>query len=436
MSNVSRRNFIKVAGAAGAAAGLGLAGCAGQGGAAGAGGGGGRVVIVGGGTAGATAAKYIRTLDPSVQVTMIEPNDYYVTCYMSNWVIGGLRDINSITQSYANLASKHGVQVVKDTVTDIDAAGKQVKTRGGQTFAYDRCIVAPGIDFRFDTIEGYDEAAANKVPHAWKAGPQTALLRQQLEAMPNGGVFVMSAPPNPFRCPPGPYERASLVANYIKQNKPKSKVIILDSKDKFSKQGLFKEGWGKLYGFGTDDSLIEWRSKADDGMVLGVNANKRIAITEFDEVKADVLNVIPAQKAGMIAHVAGLTDDSGWCPISGETFESTLKEGIHVIGDAAIAKPLPKSGYAANSQAKVVAFATVALLNGQEPPTPTWVNTCYSLVAPQYGISVAMVYELTKEGKVGKVKGSGGLTPKGGNHLMEAIYAESWYNNIADDIFG
>jgi sulfide dehydrogenase [flavocytochrome c] flavoprotein subunit len=434
MSQISRRNFIKLAGAAGAATGLTLAGCAGQGG--GAGGGGGRVVIVGGGSGGATAAKYIRKLDPSIQVTLIEPHNDYVTCYMSNWVIGGLRDISSITQSYANLVNKHGVKVVHDTVTEIDAAGKKVKTKGGETIAYDRCIVAPGIDFRWDTIEGYDPAASEKAPHAWKAGPQTVLLKQQLDAMPNGGVFVIAAPPNPFRCPPGPYERVSLVANYMKENKPNSKIIVLDSKDKFSKQDLFMEGWRKLYGYETGNSLIDWRPRSDDGMVRAVNASNRVAITEFEEIKADVLNVIPAQKAGHIAQVTGLTDGSGWCPVDDKTFESTLHKGIHVLGDASIASPMPKSGYAANSQAKVVAAAVVAMLNGKESPTPTWINTCYSLVGPHYGISVAMVYDLTPEGKVGAVKGAGGLTPKGGNHLMEAIYAESWYNNITDDIFG
>lgn len=434
MSRISRRNFIKLTGAAGAVAGLGLAGCAGEGG--GTRGRGGRVVIVGGGTGGSTAAKYIRKLDPSIDVTVVEPNPDYVTCYMSNWVIGGLRDMASITQSYEMLKSQYGIKFVQDTVTEIDASTKQVKTKGGQTLAYDRCIVAPGISLRWDAIQGYGPAAAEKVPHAWKAGAQTALLRRQLEAMPNGGLFVLAAPPNPFRCPPGPYERVSLVANYLKLNKPKSKILILDSKDKFSKQGLFVEGWRKLYGYGTANSMIDWRSRSNDGKVLGVDADKRIAMTEFDEIKADVLNVIPAQKAGAIAQVAGLTDDSGWCPVQALTFESTMHPGIHVVGDASIASPLPKSGYAANSEAKVVAAAVVALLNGKEPGTPSWVNTCYSLVGPQHGISVAMVYELTQDGKIGKVKGSGGLTPKGGNFLMEAIYAESWYNNITDDIFG
>ncbi len=431
MGDLTRRNFIKLAGATGAATSLTLVGC----GTAGPMGGGGQVVVVGGGTGGATAAKYIRKLAPSIEVTLIEPAKEYVTCYMSNWYIGGLRDRKSITHGFDNLANKHGVKVVHDTVTAIDADAKKVKTAGGESFSYDRCIVAPGIDFRFDTIDGYDAAAAEKVPHAWKAGDQSTLLRKQLEAMPNGGLFVMAAPPNPFRCPPGPYERVSLVANYFKQHKPKSKILILDAKDKFSKQGLFTAGWEKLYGYGTSKSMIEWRSKANDGTVLGVDAGKRVAMTEFDEIKADVLNVIPAQKAGKIAHTAGLTNASGWCRVDGKTFESTQVKGVHVVGDASIATPLPKSGYAANSEAKVVAAAVVALLNGQEAPTPTWVNTCYSLVGPQYGISVAMVYDL-KEGKVSKVKGSGGLTPKGGNHLMEAIYAESWYNNIVDDIYG
>ncbi len=429
MSQFTRRHFIKLAGAAGAATGLGLLGCAGRTGA------GSQVVVVGGGTGGATAAKYIRKLDRSVDVTMIEPEQEYVTCYMSNWYIGGLRDRKSITQRYDNLVNKHGVKVVRDKVIAIDADAKKVKTAGGQTFACDRCIVSPGIDFRFDQIDGYDAGAAEKVPHAWKAGNQSTTLRRQLESMPDGGLFVMAAPPNPFRCPPGPYERASLVAHYIKKNNLRSKVLILDSKDKFSKQGLFTAGWEKLYGFGTDNSIIEWRPKAEDGAVLAVDANKRIAMTEFDEIKADVLNVIPPQKAAKIAEVAGLTNETGWCPVDGKTMESTIHKGIHVIGDASIASPLPKSAYAANSEAKVAAAAVVALLNGKEPPTPTWVNTCYSLVSPQYGISVAMVYDL-KSGKISKVKGSGGLTPKDGNTMMESIFAESWYNNIVDDIFG
>lgn len=427
MSKLSRRDFIKLA-ATTSVAGLGAYGCAAN---AKKSSGGGHVVVIGGGAGGATAAKYIRKLDPNIKVTLIEKDAKHTTCFMSNWVLADLRDLDSITQTYDALASNYGIKVVNDTVTEIDASGKKIKTAGGQTIAYDRCIASPGVALRWDTIEGYDEAASHKVPHAWFAGKQTALLHKQLQAMPDGGVFVLAAPPNPFKCPPGPYERASLVAHYLKTNKPKSKVLILDSKDKFSKQGLFTAGWEKLY-----PNMIEWRSKANDGQVLGVDADKRVAMTEFDEIKADVLNVIPAQKAGHIAQVAGLADDSGWCPVNQATWESTLHPNVHIIGDAAIQAPLPKSGYAANSQAKVCAAAVVALLNGEEPPTPSWVNTCYSLIGPNHGISVAMVYDLTSDGKVGKVKGSGGLTPKDGNYALEAVYAKSWYANIISDIYG
>jgi sulfide dehydrogenase [flavocytochrome c] flavoprotein subunit len=427
MSKISRRDFIKLA-ATTSVAGLGVYGCAAS---AKKSGGGGHVVVIGGGAGGTIAAKYIRKMDPSIKVTLIEKDAEHTTCFMSNWVLADLRDLDSITHNYDTLASNYGIKIVNDTATEIDASGKKVKTAGGQSIAYDRCIVSPGVTFRWDTIEGYDEAASHKVPHAWFAGKQTALLHKQLQAMPDGGVFVLAAPPNPFKCPPGPYERASLVAHYLKTNKPKSKILILDSKDKFSKQGLFTAGWKKLY-----PDMIEWRSKANDGQVLGVDADKRVAMTEFDEIKADVLNVIPGQKAGHIAQVAGLADESGWCPVNHATWESTLHPGVHVIGDASIQDPLPKSGYAANSEAKVCAAAVVALLNGEDPPTPSWVNTCYSLVGPNHGISVAMVYNLTGDGKVGKVEGSGGLTPADGNNALEAVYAKSWYTNIVADMFG
>ncbi|NNG13070.1 MAG: FAD-dependent oxidoreductase, partial [Halobacteria archaeon] len=404
---MNRRRFIKAVGAAGAASGLSLAGHS----FAGSKSGGGHVVVIGGGAGGATCAKYIRHLDSNIKVTVVEPKTEFATCFMSNWVIGGLKDQEWITHGYADWSKKHGINVVHDTAVSIDPVAKMVKTKGGQSIKYDRCVVSPGVDLRYDTIEGYDEAAAEMVPHAWHAGPQTALLRKQLEAMPDGGTFVIASPPNPFRCPPGPYERASLVANYFKNHKPKSKVLILDAKDKFSKQGLFVAGWEKHYGYGTDNSMIEWRPKASDGTARAIKADSRTVVTEFDEIKADVLNVIPAQKAGHIVEVAGLTDESGWCPVDHLTWESKLHKDIHVIGDAAIQKPLPKSGYAANSEAKVCAAAIVAMLNGKSPVDPSWVNTCYSLVAPTYGISVAMVYNYV-DGKVAKVKGSGGVTPK------------------------
>jgi len=389
------------------------------------------VVVVGGGVAGATAAKYIRRADASVEVTLIEPNEHYYSCFMSNEVLGGERSMDTLKFGYDGLR-KHGVTVVQDTVTAIDATGRKVTTKGGKSFGYDRCIVAPGISFR-DNIEGYDAASAEKFPHAWKAGAQTALLRKQLQAMPDGGTVLIAPPPNPFRCPPGPYERACQVAHYLKNHKPKSKILIIDKKDRFSKQGLFTQAWERHY-----PGMIEWKKAADTGGgIMRVDAKAGTVSTEFDDMKVAVANIIPAQKAGMIAEVAGLTDASGWCPVTGKTFESTVHKGIHVIGDAAIQAPLPKSGYAANSEAKVVAAAVVDLVNGREPGTPSWVNTCYSIVAPDDGISVAMVYNLV-DGKVAKVEDSGGLTPMDSSpadRKREVQYAYSWFNNITHDIF-
>ncbi|MEK7437477.1 MAG: FCSD flavin-binding domain-containing protein [Pseudomonadota bacterium] len=426
---MNRRRFIKAMGAAGAVSGL--AGCSMYGFRPGSG----HVLVIGAGAGGATCAKYLRHLDSGIKVTVVEPKTQFTTCFMSNWVIGGLRDQSWITHGYTDWSRKHGINLVHDTAVSIDPVAKVVKTKGGQSIKYDRCVVSPGVDFRYDSIEGYDEAVAETIPHAWHAGAQTALLRKQLEAMRDGGLFVLAAPPNPFRCPPGPYERASLVASYFKKHKPKSKILIMDSKDAFSKQGLFLAGWKTHYGYGTSNSMIEWRSKANDGMARAIKAGSRTIVTEFGEVKADVLNVIPAQKAGRIAAIAGLTDASGWCPVDHLTWESKKHRDIHVIGDAAIQAPIPKSGYAANSEAKVCAAAIVALLNGRTPDTPSWVNTCYSLITPDHGISVAGVYRY-EGGKVVEVKGAGGLTPMNGDYSTEAIYAESWYKNIIDDMFG
>ena len=427
---ITRRGFIQTAGAATAISVAGvpyIALGAGK-----------NVVVVGGGTGGATAAKYLRMADPSIEVTLIEANKHYYTCYMSNEVLGGERSLDSIKFGYAGLG-KHGVKVVHDKVTGIDAKAKMVKTAGGQSFSYDRCIVAPGIDFRWDKIEGYDAKAAEKVPHAWKAGPQTALLHKQLKAMKDGGTVVIAAPPNPFRCPPGPYERASQIAMYMQHNKPKSKVIILDPKPKFSKQGLFTGAWKKFYGYQTDNAMIEWHGQQEEAGVVSVDAASNTVTTAFgDEIKADVLNVIPPQKAGAIAFAAGLTNDKGWCPINLHTFESKLHAGIHVLGDAAIATGMPKSGYAANSQAKVCVAAVVAMLKGQEPGTPSYVNTCYSIAAKEHGFSVAAVYRLAEDGsKITKV--SGGLTPGDASPEVfkrEVLYAHSWFKNITHDIFG
>jgi len=396
------------------------------------------VVIVGGGPGGATAARYLRMIDPSIKVTLIEANATYHTCFMSNEVIGGDRSLESISTTYDGL-KKAGVNVVQDMVTGIDANAKVVKTKGGGSYSYQRCIVAPGISFKFD-VAGYDEATSAMIPHAWKAGPQTAMLRKQIEAMPDGGVVAIVAPPNPFRCPPGPYERASLIAKYLQKNKPKSKVIIYDAKDKFSKQGLFTQAWKKFYGFGTDKAMIEWQPAAKLGKINAIHAKDMIVETDFEKLKANVINFIPAQKAGAIAFAAGLTDKSGWCPVKKQTFESSIVPNIHVLGDASIATKMPKSGYSANSQGKWVANAVAALMNGKAVGTPSFINTCYSIAAEDWAFSVAAVYRLNMEKNlIGGVKGAGGLSPMDASaedRKREVAYAHSWYNNIKKDIWG
>lgn len=428
MTKITRRSFSGLLGTAGLVSAFGTAGWAAAPKKKGP-----HVVVVGGGFGGATAAKYIRRRDPNIRVTLIEGNTSFHTCPFSNAVLAGIKDMAYITRTYDRLASVHGVKVVHDTVTAIDPVKKTVTTKGGANLTYDRCVVSPGVDFKWDALPGYDEAASDYMPHAWKAGMQTVLLRKQLEAMPNGGVFVIAPPANPFRCPPGPYERASLVAWYFKQHKPKSKVLILDAKDAFSKQKLFLEGWEKAYG-----EMIEWVPAAKNGKVTRVDAKEMLLETDFDKHKVSVANVIPPQKAGAIAFAAGLTNDSGFCPVDPATFESARQKGIHVIGDACVAGEMPKSGYSASSQAKVAAAAVVDLLNGRQPATPSFINTCYSLIAPDYGISVANVYEVA-DGKIIGVKNTGGVSPTGANHQFrkkEADFAEGWYASISQDSWG
>lgn len=426
---MNRRDFVKGTGSIAVAGAIGLPSIAlGEGR---------KVVVVGGGTGGATAAKYVKLADPSIEVTVIEPNQEYYTCYLSNEVLSGERTLDDLKQGYDGLRG-HGVKVVHEAATGIDADQKLVKT-GGSEYPFDRCIVSPGVAMLYDKIEGYSEEAAQKLPHAWKAGEQTTILRRQLEAMEDGGVVLIVAPPNPYRCPPGPYERASQIAMYLKEKKPKSKVLILDSKQAFSKQGLFTQGWERLYGFGTENSLIEWQP-GPDAAVVGVSVDAMTVETSFgDEVKANVINVIPPQRAGQIAVDSGLTDDSGWCPVDKKTFESTLQPGIHVIGDACIASTMPKSAYSANSQGKVAAAAVVAMLNGTEVGTPSYVNTCYSIIGKDYGVSVAGVYRLSDDGStIAEVEGSGGLTPMDAEPFAlarEVEYAYSWYRNIVEDVF-
>ena len=393
----------------------------------------GRVVVIGGGYGGAIAAKYIKKLDPKIDVTLIEKNQNYVSCPLSNELLGGERDIESLTFNYSGMSNR-GIKVVHDVVDEIDAVKQAVRTSGGNTFNYDKLVVSPGIDFQWDKIEGYDaEIADTKVPHAWKAGPQTVLLRKQLVAMKDGGTVIIAAPPNPFRCPPGPYERAAQIAHYLHTNKPKSKILLLDAKDKFSKQGLFKQGWSRFYG-----DMIEWVGAAGGGSIEGLDLANSSLIGEVEEFKGDVLNIIPPQKAAPLAFKAGLTDTSGWCPVNQKTFESTIHKNIHVIGDSCIAGKMPKSGYAANSQGKVCAAAIVAELSNAEIPEPSYVNTCYSIVSPEYGFSVAAVYQL-HGGSIVPVKGAGGLSPMDApdvHRMREAQFARGWFKNITSDMFG
>lgn len=425
MGNYSRRDFVKLMGAGGAASAIGwpLIACTKRGG---------RVVIVGGGFGGATCAKYLRKLDPGIEVTLVEREAKFVTCPYSNAVLGGLHDMDFITHGYDGVRQK-GVNVIQDTAVSIDPAAHKLALAGGKSLEYDRLVVSPGIDIRWNALNGYDQAASELAPHAWQAGPQTALLRKQLEAMKDGGVVVITAPANPYRCPPGPYERACMIAHYLKQEKPRSKILILDAKDAFAKQGLFVDGWNQLY-----PGMIEWVKGTAGGMIDRVDAKALTVYPTFgDPVKADVLNVVPPQSAGEIALKGGLANKDGWCPIDQKTFESTMHKDVHVLGDAAIAGKMPKSGFAASSQAKVCAAAIMASLRGMSMPEPSYVNTCYSLVGPEYGISVAAVYRLDG-GEITGVKGAGGVSPKEASaefRMKEARYAEGWYRSITADIF-
>lgn len=393
----------------------------------------GRVVVVGGGFGGATAARYLKGHDGGLDVTLVEPAPRFVTCPFSNLVLGGLRDMASITHGFADL-ERLGIRRIEAMARDIDGAGRRLLLADGTALPYDRLVLSPGIDLRWDGLEGYDEAAAQLAPHAWKAGEQTLLLRRQLEAMEDGGLVVMTVPDNPYRCPPGPYERVGMIAHYLKTHKPRSKTLVLDAKDAFSKKALFQEGWKALYG-----DRVEWVGQADDGAVVRIDAAKREAVTAFGTVhKAAVLNVIPPQRAGGIAVRAGLTDPSGWVPVRPETFAARQGEHIHVVGDAAQAAPMPKSGFCASAQGKLVAAAIAAELGGRPPPRPSWMNTCYSLVGPDYGISVADVYRVA-EGRIAAVPGAGGVSPLGADpafRAAEARFAAGWYDAITEDIWG
>ena len=391
-----------------------------------------RVVIVGGGFGGATAAKYLKKFSSNTEVILIEQNKDYYTCPFSNTVIAGINKIEYIKHNYKTLEKKYKIIVMHEKVKKVDGTINSVILENGEIIPYTKAIVAPGIDFKYEN--GYVEGSELFAPHAYKAGAQTSLLREQLENMKDGGTFVMVAPKDPFRCPPGPYERVSLVAHYLKTNKPNSKIIILDQKNKFSKQALFQEGWENLYA-----NMIEWRSAEFGGKVISVDPKNKIVKTEDEEVIADVLNYIPDQKAGKLAFDSGLTEGD-WCPINTKTFESKLVKDIYIIGDAAIVAPMPKSGFSANSQGKIVALQISRSLKNMPNVNPAKLaNTCYSLVSPTYAISIAAVYE-AQEDKIVDLKdlGAGGLSPANAEasfRAQEAQYAVAWYKNQMGDVF-
>ncbi|WP_127470747.1 NAD(P)/FAD-dependent oxidoreductase [Thiomicrorhabdus aquaedulcis] len=428
MNSLTRRQALKLV-AAGVAlpAGLSLTGCA-----TASRKGAGEVIVIGGGFGGSSTAKYLKRYSPDLNVTLIEPSKTYVTCPGSNWVIGGLAEMNEITQTYDGL-NKRGVNVIHDMVKSADPAKQTITLASGKTLSYDRLVVSPGIDFKWDIHAGVNSATADVLPHAYKAGAQTLLLRDQLRAMPQGGTFAMIAPPNPFRCPPGPYERAAMVANYFSKHNKTAKILILDQKDKFSKQGLFMSGWETNYG-----QMIEWVSATDGGKLNSIDVANKAIDAEYGLVKADVINYIPPQKAGVLAATMGLTDAKGFCPIDPVTFESTIHKNIHVIGDASNAGSMPKSGHSATSQGKIVAANVVLSLAGQAPMSAKHVNTCYSLITNDYAISVAAVYDVI-DGKIADVKGAGGVSDakaSAQDRKMEALYTRGWYKSITDEVWG
>ena len=394
-----------------------------------------RLLVVGGGFGGASAARFARIAYPWLDVTLVEPQSRFVTCPYGNLVLAGERGMADITHSYDGLRAR-GVRVVHDWVEGIDPVAKSVRLRGGASLGYDRMILSPGIALRWGAIEGYDEAASQLLPHAWVPadGGQTALLRRQLEAMEDGGVVGIAIPGNPFRCPPGPYERISMIAQYLKRHKPKSKILALDAKDAFSKQALFQDGWKQLYG-----DMIEWVPLSKDGKVVRVDAATRTLETEFGaKHQVAVANIIPPQSAARIAISAGLADNSGWVPVNPRSFESRIAPGIHVVGDANNGAPMPKSGFVANNTAKQAVAAAAALLRGEPVPEAVYFNTCYSHVGDEYGISIVGVFRPTDTG-IAEVPNSGGVSPRGDlpeQRRAEAAYADAWYASITADAFG
>jgi NADPH-dependent 2,4-dienoyl-CoA reductase/sulfur reductase-like enzyme len=429
----NRRDFLKISGASGALAVTSLSGCAttSSSGAARP-----KVVVVGAGFGGSTFARYLKMWEPKAEITVIEPNDKFTSCPFSNTVLAGINQMEDITFGYDNI--KKVVDAwVQDSVTAIDTGKRTVTTAGGKTFAYDRLVLAGGIELLFNKVQGYDAETQKTIKHAWKASPdQTGALRKQLEAMPDGGTFVMSVPMAPYRCPPGPYERACMVATYFKKAKPKSKIIILDGNpDIASKKGLFLAAWKKHYGYGTDNSMIDYRP---NNMPRAVDPKKMMVGTEFDDVKADVINVVPPMEAAKITAMAGVKlgldgKEGPWCAIDYRTFESLHVKNVHILGDSTLTN-FPKSGSVANNTGKMCAAAIAELLNGREPDAaPVVTNTCYSASSPDTAFHVATVFRYAEGNKMVAQKG-GGVSKE--ESELEFAYMESWAHNVWADTLG
>lgn len=396
------------------------------------------VVVLGGGVGGSTFAKYLRFADPDVKITIIEQYPEYITCLRSNDVIAGMHTLDELTFDLETIKSKYNINVVIDKVVGADFDKKTVRTAKGDNFKYDKLVVSPGIDFKFEDYEGYDaQIAAGDFPHAYKAGPQTLKLREQLLAVPKGGTAIIAPPQNPFRCPPGPYERASFFAEHFKKHNPTAKLIVLDPKDRFTKDIPFKKAWERLYGYKSDNALIEWVSGSDGGRVVRLDTKAKMVETDGGDFKADLINIIPNQRAGTLAQKLGLTDASGWCPINRHSMESELHKEVYVLGDSSIADAMPKSGFSANSQAKVCAKAVANTLKGDEIGRAIYSNVCYSLAGENYGVSIAAIYEV-RDGLIqpkGESAGVSEITEKPAQPILESLYQKNWQREFVRDVF-
>ena len=414
------------------------------------------VVVIGGGVGGATAAKYLKLFQPSLRVTLIERSATYLRPYGSSEVLNGHTRMSDLEVRYDTLRERYGIEVLIDTVVGLDAKARRVRTQSGQSVGYDKLIVSPGIELMYGQIEGYSEALAQtRVPSAWIPGAQTELLAKQLQGMRQGGTFVLAAPPNPYRCPPGPYERAALMAEWFQRHNPSAKVIIADPKDSFVTDSTMMLGWNRLYGFNppsdyaqkiaaktplkthAQPGMITWVRGSQGGRPLRLDAKRMRLEIEAETLQADVINIIPPMRAGRLAAALGMTDSTGWCPVERRSFASTLLPDVYVIGDASIADTMPKSGFSANTQAKVTARAIVEQLAGRSLPEPVWENTCYALAGKDYGLFVADVFRL-QEGKIARINGAERFLPLDATPQqirLGARYQQAWLRTFTQDVF-